>query len=668
MAAAPQDNITLRVYYHTPIGEDVVSFNKNVSAEEIGYYAITLNSDILKNIPVDGYIFKYWMSGPISEESTIYSVGQVIEIPSNNTQLHLYGFYEPIVKQKNIKARHQQKIDTEANWNKAVNFIPLKGEIIIYEQDNVYPYERIKIGDGTTTVTNLPFVIDEALAQAKQSGTFDGKSAYEFAQEGGFTGTEEEFAKKLAFDPAVFYVTINESDDGFIADKTLEQVTKALEDGKYVYTKLSFMDNLLIPFMGIEDDYAVFMTSIGLIAVQLFLGPEGDVQFVQTSPEEQLDGVKISNPNSLTINVIKPESEETIEYDGEQQRDITIVSPEAIEYALTNVIEQAKVFADWDNISNKPFETIKGETVLPLTDVEYIAPPNNIDYTVDLPKFDIIKDKTYQITFNGKNYNCVGQQYPESDFIFLGNLHAGIPSLLDTGEPFIIIQNPNKQIVIKIERSLEATTTEITVGVKKLGEIKYLNNKYLDFLQGENSFNTIFPLTELALDEDDVTYNITESLSLLKETFYNITINGNSYTCQSTEFDADGISLLALGNLAFINDKLFENTGEPFILLYLPEPLDGELYGMLAAFGFGSNITLQIDEIETNYQLKDNALSTEIPVIKNASAGQVVSVKAVDENGKPTEWEAQDIASIEGLATEQYVQNYVNETILGGAW
>jgi hypothetical protein len=27
-----------------------------------------------------------------------------------------------------------------------------------------------------------------------------------------------------------------------------------------------------------------------------------------------------------------------------------------------------------------------------------------------------------------------------------------------------------------------------------------------------------------------------------------------------------------------------------------------------------------------------------------------------------------NIPSIEGLATEQYVQNYVNETILGGTW
>lgn len=42
------------------------------------------------------------------------------------------------------------------------------------------------------------FATNEALAQAKASGEFDGKSAYQYAVEGGYTGTETEFAAKLA--------------------------------------------------------------------------------------------------------------------------------------------------------------------------------------------------------------------------------------------------------------------------------------------------------------------------------------------------------------------------------------------------------------------------------------------------------------------------------------
>lgn len=56
-----------------------------------------------------------------------------------------------------IKTRIQLKNDTEAHWDLAVNFIPRLGEIIIYNTDNTHPFFRFKVGDGTTTVANLPF-------------------------------------------------------------------------------------------------------------------------------------------------------------------------------------------------------------------------------------------------------------------------------------------------------------------------------------------------------------------------------------------------------------------------------------------------------------------------------------------------------------------------------
>ena len=52
------------------------------------------------------------------------------------------------------------KHDIEANWLKAVNFTPKKGEIIIYDADENYEYQRMKIGDGTTLVSDLPFFIE----------------------------------------------------------------------------------------------------------------------------------------------------------------------------------------------------------------------------------------------------------------------------------------------------------------------------------------------------------------------------------------------------------------------------------------------------------------------------------------------------------------------------
>ena len=59
--------------------------------------------------------------------------------------------------EKVVKTRIQQKHDIEANWNKATNFIPLKGEMIVYDVDDTHSYERYKLGDGVTVVTELPF-------------------------------------------------------------------------------------------------------------------------------------------------------------------------------------------------------------------------------------------------------------------------------------------------------------------------------------------------------------------------------------------------------------------------------------------------------------------------------------------------------------------------------
>lgn len=79
-----------------------------------------------------------------------------------------------------------------------------------YKKSEVYSKDEIdKKGfltehqdiSGKLDASKLPEAINEALAQAKESGEFDGedgKSAYEYAKEGGYTGTEAEFATKLA--------------------------------------------------------------------------------------------------------------------------------------------------------------------------------------------------------------------------------------------------------------------------------------------------------------------------------------------------------------------------------------------------------------------------------------------------------------------------------------
>ena len=57
-----------------------------------------------------------------------------------------------------IDTRIRHKHDTEANWNKATNFIPLLGELIVYDPDASFSSCRVNMGDGVNIVSALPFM------------------------------------------------------------------------------------------------------------------------------------------------------------------------------------------------------------------------------------------------------------------------------------------------------------------------------------------------------------------------------------------------------------------------------------------------------------------------------------------------------------------------------
>lgn len=54
--------------------------------------------------------------------------------------------------EKMLNARLQQKTDTLNNWEKAIGFVPKKGEIIIYSD-----IKKFKVGDGITLLSTLDF-------------------------------------------------------------------------------------------------------------------------------------------------------------------------------------------------------------------------------------------------------------------------------------------------------------------------------------------------------------------------------------------------------------------------------------------------------------------------------------------------------------------------------
>lgn len=79
---------------------------------------------------------------------------------------------EPTIK-KIGKVRVQQKNETETDWSKARGFLPLKGEIIVYNPDDTHNAARLKVGNGSTPLINLPFIqegfIDSELSDTSEN-------------------------------------------------------------------------------------------------------------------------------------------------------------------------------------------------------------------------------------------------------------------------------------------------------------------------------------------------------------------------------------------------------------------------------------------------------------------------------------------------------------------
>ena len=75
--------------------------------------------------------------------------------------------------EKSLQARIQNKCDTTANWAKATNFVPKKGEIIVYSDGGGTGVPKMKVGDGTTKVGSLKFA-DEGQYLPLTGGTLTG--------------------------------------------------------------------------------------------------------------------------------------------------------------------------------------------------------------------------------------------------------------------------------------------------------------------------------------------------------------------------------------------------------------------------------------------------------------------------------------------------------------
>ena len=162
--------------------------------------------------------------------------------------------------EKQLKTRFQLKIDTEENWSKATNFIPKKGEPIIYEPDSTNAKYRFKIGDGSTLVNSLDFAYDIDSELSSTSTNPIQNSAVNAAlsskaEKGNFIPFVTATYSKTVSNDTFYTATVDEWSDA----NTIDDL-----EGRIVYIKLDTdvsTSNAKISFNGFEAMYIMRRTS-----------------------------------------------------------------------------------------------------------------------------------------------------------------------------------------------------------------------------------------------------------------------------------------------------------------------------------------------------------------------------------------------------------------------
>lgn len=158
----------------------------------------------------------------------------------------------------------------------------------------------------------------------------DGKSAYAYAVDGGYTGTEVEFAAKLAaegLDKALFVVnaTVDFDTMEVSVDKTFEEIKQVYDEGKYSIV-LSLMGMTVTPLTALYPGSCIFVgvslihSNTATVTVDTIIITKDNV-IQNYSDDLALKTDKLPNPYPLTFTGAVNET-----YDGSSAKTITIPS------------------------------------------------------------------------------------------------------------------------------------------------------------------------------------------------------------------------------------------------------------------------------------------------------------------------------------------------------
>lgn len=316
---------------------------------------------------------------------------------------------------KILKSRIVHKHDIEANWLLAANFVPMKGEIIVYDievdsdgntltlpsgRTEPYAYERIKVGDGIHNVNDLPFAVDAALALSKANWNQSDPSAPDYVKnrthytekafeditwdgdtEGrdiGYLNDKNCFCKVsdqiLTVEDLVGSKIINEIGTEIILKES--DVVQATEDIIRIYSSAAVVVSTPTTYMGVAFPsagvYSLLNTSLST--------PSYTSAFIAKETVHKLDEKYIPDEIARVaqIDEVKNEVDELSSFVGD-----TTVSEQ-----INAALDSSK--SDWnqtneaafDYIKNKPLIATDADTLDFLSEMSYVTPVANADGSI----------------------------------------------------------------------------------------------------------------------------------------------------------------------------------------------------------------------------------------------------------------------------------------------
>lgn len=265
--------------------------------------------------------------------------------------------------------------------------------------------------------------------------------------------------------------------------------------------------------------------------------------------------------------------------------DLEIPTSKAVLDAINEVDEKASVQVDWSQNDDSALDYVQNRTHWEETNyVEIVSGSVTLGNGATQFSEQIIKltpGKTYLVTVNGIEYNCVAIDGTivggTSDDFLLGNISmTGIGE--NTGEPFVIMFYHGMGAAIVM---FDGSTTATISIVDKQSDIHKLDNKFLDLAW--------LPVTEkgtICIDEqrvivgeiaaqvdwvsEDVANKINNGEIQVGDIFV-VSFDGVRYECPLAIENVYNQSRIVLGNLSLI-DNSAANTGEPFVVWDIENP------------------------------------------------------------------------------------------------